>query len=111
VLSVLLQRVRNGVWLPYDAFLYFGAPVWLPVGIAGGIVQGDFSSVSETTSALVFCVPYICAFAVAMIVMRWNNRKIGRRRLGLCTRCGYDLRATLERCPECGTPVVGQSRA
>ena len=48
--------------------------------------------------AIVFALPP--AGAVALFLRR--RRRVKR---GLCLKCGYDLRASPDRCPECGEPA------
>lgn len=48
----------------------------------------------------------LCVFAILPSVTITRAIRKHARPSGTCRKCGYDLRASKERCPECGTPVT-----
>jgi hypothetical protein len=49
--------------------------------------------------------------AVSLRVFLRDQRRRKREKMGLCITCGYDLRASQERCPECGSPIAARPSA
>ena len=58
-------------------------------------------------------IPYWLVILLASTLpIYWLHLKLtrrSRRRQGMCASCGYDLRASTDRCPECGEPISTSS--
>lgn len=78
--------------------------------IADGRPDGDFIFPRVRAVGIplwfVTLVAGVVPFLAARTTIR-GRRARRRREKGLCERCGYDLRASAERCPECGTVIGG----
>jgi hypothetical protein len=88
-------------WQPHGATL---RNLLKPIGIRfGHVVDGSLPVVDD-----VLILPDWLLIALLDLLPSWHlirrkNPKLKREQMGLCINCGYDLRATPERCPECGT--------
>jgi len=94
---------------PFPAWPFDGTRWWERLGFR--LLHGKWrtppgSIIDDTTAS--FPLWLVCgttAIAPALwIKRRW--RATVRKRRGLCAACGYDLRGSSDRCPECGAPAV-----
>ena len=82
-----------------------GGETWRVPGLRAGAFDAYDGTVNETRVMYVMPSYGLLACASAILPATWiTHRRLWRKResRGRCAHCGYDLRATPERCPECG---------
>ena len=67
------------------------------------VINGSFPE--GTTLQVPHWALAVPGMILPLLWWRRRHRTQRRRALGLCLTCGYDLRASSERCSECGTPI------
>jgi hypothetical protein len=76
-------------------------PLWSFLGFRYTALT-SFGVTVETVEVPYWALAAASAACPLVLLYFRRLRPRRRRRLGLCLSCGYDLRATPDRCPECG---------
>src|SRR5689334_21524668 len=81
---------RTRLWLVLAVALcwVFAVPLFFKIALS--------QPYAEIAIAIFYIVGFVCG---GIIAMRYSHPPLSNR---FCRSCGYDLRATPHRCPECG---------
>jgi hypothetical protein len=98
------------VWEPVRGVLVLGfgfeSGTYAPSRGQGRMIRNKWTTLQFPHWFLVL----LLAVPPALAALGWQRRRRQRRRLGPdarpCPICGYDLRATPGRCPECGAEPI-----
>jgi hypothetical protein len=82
--------------LPRTGFWYWLGFEWNSGPWVGFLEKQWSIGLPHWVPAIILLLPPVVA------TFRWRKQR-RRKQEGLCAVCGYDLRATPDRCPECGT--------
>jgi hypothetical protein len=109
-----VQYGEQSRWWP----LSFRPVPWRPVmsmrTTYGGSIRnpdGKYVEIGMSSDVLAVSHWLLALLFLAAAAPGVARRVASRRRAGACLRCGYDLRATPGRCPECGTPAAVSTTA
>lgn len=89
-LLLLLSLLTTGVFSSARSYI-----IWF--GIEFGPIPNDQVSYWFATTAVVFSL-----LPIVWVIHRVTRKPEGMGKSNICRECGYDLRATPYRCPECG---------
>jgi hypothetical protein len=101
------DMTRLGRWLPPESERRHLGGFLYETGI---IPNGNFLQIGgpQLLPYVAVAIPYwalVVLFAGFSLIV-WLVRGRSRKAIpGLCSNCGYDLRASTDRCPECGTTI------
>ena len=87
---------------------------WSSTHGGGGIYAGskpyEFTLTKRQLLLPLWLFVVLGVLPTLLLIPIWLTRR-RRIRAGRCAVCGYDLRASRDKCPECGTPVTSSPRS
>jgi hypothetical protein len=91
------KDIRRRGGRTHAGFAYWAGQSEFPV------LRGDEGTDTSCDAIIPIWFPMVCFLILPVLWAARRGLAARRRAAGYCVACGYDLRATKGRCPECGT--------